>query len=50
MDIPKLLNLISIYKDSNPKIVRKIIESTFEIENYANDVSSFINFIKNTLL
>ena len=43
LDIPKLLFLIDIYADSNPKIVRQIVTSVLEeIPDYRDDFEIFL--------
>jgi len=47
LDIPKMLDLASIYGESNPEIVKKIIGNAFRVNrNYDGDVDDFYNTIE----
>lgn len=47
LDIPKMLDLASIYGDSNPVLVSKIIESAFKANgHYEGDIIDFFNSLE----
>ncbi len=45
LDIPKLLDLVSIYGDSNPEIVKAIINNVYKDEKYDGDTLDFFSLI-----
>jgi hypothetical protein len=47
LDMPKMMDIASIYGESNPELVTKIIDNVFKVNgNYDGDVSDFFNTIE----